>query len=276
MSDKAIRFGNAELNNQEHIPSKLQADTLFHFTPELQWLLPSLKNKMLSARYVCEDISVFNIPGLSQVAYPMKCFCDINLHRLKDHVDYYGAYGIAFSKKWGMDKGIQPVQYINAESQLCRDMSEALGNALKSGYLPSGSLQEELTDFLLLQLMYWKPYQGVAKKLNFNANAKENKCFCDESEWRFIPNVSSLNKPMIIWDQNILLGESLDKYNCELDGVEQASLLFEYEDIKHIILEKQSDYKTFKEKLLKWGLDSEIFWMLCSKVIIWDDIKEDV
>lgn len=30
----------------------------------------------------------------------MKCFCDINLHRIGMHLDWYGYYGLAFEKNW--------------------------------------------------------------------------------------------------------------------------------------------------------------------------------
>ena len=64
---------------------------------------------MISPRYCVEDISYLKIPKLKRIAFPMKCFCDINMHRLDVHLGWYGYYGLAFSKEWGMSRGIQPI-----------------------------------------------------------------------------------------------------------------------------------------------------------------------
>ena len=68
-----------KIENPSHIPSKVQADTLFNFMQELKFLITTVKNKMLSPRYCEEDIRYLNIKGLERLAIPMKCFCDINL-----------------------------------------------------------------------------------------------------------------------------------------------------------------------------------------------------
>ena len=85
-----------------HVPSAIQADTLFTFMPRLDFLLPTIKTAMIFPRYCEEDISYLGIEGFSKIAYPMKCFCDINMHRLEAHLSCYGYYGIAFSKEWGI------------------------------------------------------------------------------------------------------------------------------------------------------------------------------
>lgn len=88
--------------NNEHVPSTIQPDTLFTFTTEFKWLISMLKNKMISPRYCSEDIEYLKIDGIKKIAYPMRCFCDINLQKLDYHMSWYGNYGIAFEKSWGM------------------------------------------------------------------------------------------------------------------------------------------------------------------------------
>ena len=80
-----------------HVPSEIQADTLFTFMRQLDFLLPIIRTAMISPRYCEEDISYLGIEGFKRMAYPMKCFCDINMHRLETHLSWYGYYGIAFS-----------------------------------------------------------------------------------------------------------------------------------------------------------------------------------
>lgn len=114
-----------------HVPSKVQADTLFSFTSAVEYLIGYLQKSMISPRYCDENISYLGIRKIKKIAFPMKCFCDINLHRLEDHLAWYGYYGIAFSKEWGMQNKIQPVQYINPDSVLCKDFSSSFKKALK-------------------------------------------------------------------------------------------------------------------------------------------------
>ena len=54
-------LGNAKANKEireKHIPSTIQADTLFTFTPRLEYLMSMLKNKRISARYCEEDLGI--------------------------------------------------------------------------------------------------------------------------------------------------------------------------------------------------------------------------
>ena len=111
----------------------------------------------------------------------MKCFCDINLHRLEEHLAWYGYFGLAFTKEWGMKNRIQPIQYINPNSALCRDFSSAFKAALRLDTSKESKEQRYLKDFLLHEMMYYKPYEGNMK--NRNTNKFERKCFTDECEW---------------------------------------------------------------------------------------------
>lgn len=111
-----------------HVPSAIQADTLFTFMLQLDFLLSIIKTAMIFPRYCEEDISYLAIEGFSKIAYPMKCFCDINMHRLEAHLSCYGHYGIAFSKEWGMRNKIQavgasaPRKLCNAERDILRSL----------------------------------------------------------------------------------------------------------------------------------------------------------
>ena len=59
----------------EHIPSTVQADTLFTFTSHVDYLITTLKNAMVSPRYCVEDLSYLKIQGIKKMAFPMKCAC---------------------------------------------------------------------------------------------------------------------------------------------------------------------------------------------------------
>lgn len=99
-----LNLGKINPNEQrnkvpKHIPSKVHPDTLFTFMTDFGFLLGCLEHKMLSPRYCEEDVRYLNLRKVKSLAYPMKCFCDISLKKLKVHMDWYGDYGIAFRKE---------------------------------------------------------------------------------------------------------------------------------------------------------------------------------
>lgn len=197
----------------KHIPSTVQADTLFSFTNQLEWIINPLTTKMLSPRYCEEDIRYLKIKGyggrkiLKKIAIPMRCFCDINLHRLGDHLNWYGYYGLAFSKEWGMKNHIQPIQYINPNSKLREDFSTAFSAALKDVENDISPTQKTLQNYILHQIMYYKPYSG--KFMNRRTRKNTEKCYTDECEWRFVPDVSKEGYPQIIVDEDVINSGSL-------------------------------------------------------------------
>lgn len=275
MSDKkAISLGEVKYNlkNEQHTPSTIQADTLFTFTTQLDYLFQSIQNKMISPRYCEEDIKYLKIRHFKRIAYPMKCFCDINLHRLGAHLEWYGYYGLAFSKKWGMDHGIQPVQYINPKSELCKDFSYIF-NAMLKTTSKSSSLENKMKSFILHEMMYYKPYDGKFK--NRNTNKLVNKCFTDECEWRFIPDVTVLGYEQAYFDNEILNAGSLINVSNSMINVPQVSIQFDYSDLKYIIIKTSDDLNKIIDNIEKLEFGKAVERELISKIIVWDNSKED-
>lgn len=156
---------------------------------------------MISPRYCSEDIEYLKIDGIKKIAYPMRCFCDINLQKLDYHMSWYGNYGIAFEKSWGMQNDIQPVHYLNENSTLRKDISDTFQRILKEDDKEETETQKMLKDYLLHELMFYKPYQG--NFVNRNTNEKSRKCFCDECEWRYVPNVRGIGLQQTIPEYEI-------------------------------------------------------------------------
>ena len=115
------------------IKPNLSANTLFHFMPKARFLYKALEVRALFPRYCRENITYLNLQvnyhTLTEVAYPEKCFCDIPLHEVCDHIKKYGAFGIGFRKSWGIDKGLQPIQYVNENSNLIKDFQKVFRKA---------------------------------------------------------------------------------------------------------------------------------------------------
>lgn len=277
MAQINIKLENATANKislKKYVPSTIQADSLFTFTTKLEYLITMIKNKRVSARYCEEDLSYLNIPNLKKIAFPMKCFCDINMHRLEIHLMFYGYYGLAFEKSWGMQKGIQPIQYVNPDSDLKQDFVESFSAAMNLDVQDENSPQAKMQNFLLHELMYYKPYAGTIK--NRITGEVQTKCFTDECEWRFIPNVVKTGFHQILRDEEIINSGSLKLLSDSLEKVVDSSLAFNYEDIKYIIIEKFDDYKILCDVIKNMAILEDEKFLLISKIFIWEKLRGDL
>ena len=276
MITKEINLNRAEgqrLSRKTHTPSTIQADTLFNFTQELRFLIETLKNKRLSPRYNTEDIQYLGIPNLKRIAFPMKCFCDINMHKLAIHLEWYGAYGLAFTKEWGMNQGIQPIHYINPQSHLTKDFTKAFNAARSVKAKGERSVQTKLQSFLIHELLYYKPYEGEA--IHPITNESQQKCFSDECEWRYIPDVTNVGFVQIYHNEQIINAGNLKGLSDALATVPEIALSFDYSDIKYIVIEKVEDFNTILDVINDFKLSPKEKQTLVSKIIIWENSKGD-
>ena len=276
MSKKRINLENATPNivsRKEHVPSKIHADSLFNFMTELKYLTIIIKTKRISARYCEENLEYLNIPKLRKIALPMKCFCDINMHKLEQHLEWYGYYGLAFSKEWGIQQGIQPVQYINPSSNLVQDFVEAFKSAFLIKTSDINSPQSKMQSFLLHELMYYKPHDGLIE--NRNTKIKQEKCFTDECEWRYIPNVAKAGFHQVLRDEEIINKGVLEEMSNGLARAIDVALPFEYKDLKYIIIKENEDLEILFREIKNLDISNDEKYYLISKIIVWENAKGD-
>lgn len=242
-------------------PPIQSANTLFRFFTKPEYLFGTIEKHALIPRYYGENVDYLNI-GHHQVYYPMICFCDITIHRLAEHINVYGQYGIAFSKAWGVAHGIQPLQYINEKSILCSDFSKAFTSAIEN------EADSPEANFLLTQMYYMKPIEG-----NMPRDGKDIfKNFTDECEWRFIPDVAAIELPQVVSEDN---AASIGKLNDTVAEHDCCWLKFDYSDIKHIIIPNESELSAVCDVIERSVSDREMQRKLISKIILWSDAKED-
>lgn len=86
---------------------KPKSNNLFHFTKTLEVIKLILKNG-LQPSYCLEDNEWMALGDNKHVSFPMSCFCEIPLSRISDHTDFYGDFGLGFSKDWGLKKSFKP------------------------------------------------------------------------------------------------------------------------------------------------------------------------
>jgi hypothetical protein len=204
---------------------KPKSKSLFHFTKDVA-VLRSILLEGFWPRYSLEDFR-WQVTGPKDhefAAFPMVCFCDIPLSRIDEHVGFYGSYGLGLSREWGVQAGLNPVQYIAGPNSvtaaliLLADISRkhAEDNAAAAAFL------------LHHVASYMKPIKGqmrICGKL-------EEKDFYQESEWRFIPNGVDLPQflPHTDFDDAAFLED------LHLKSKAQAMLRFGAGDVKYIFV----------------------------------------
>lgn len=247
------------------IPTRIHANSLFKFMKRLNYLENIILNKKVLPRYVIESVKYLHLKNINYMAFPMSCFCDINLHNLDEHIESYGNYGIAFSKEWGIKNNIQPIQYINENSALRKDFTSAFNRVLRSNINTQN--ENVYSNFIFLQLMFYKPHAikryGITKR------------YTDECEWRYIADVHKYGYPVALWDKKSLVQANLDKMSDSLINIDSVGLDFDYEDIKYIIVSNQFDFQRIINVLGSLQIDAVQKESLISKILIWDMCRED-
>ena len=246
------------------------ANTLFHFMTKPEYLESILRRKAIIPRYCVETIDYLNIyngtHSFNEAAILQKCFCDIPFHKLADsfavngvgdvyeslsmdervaleknntHFAYYGEYAVAFSKSWGEGKHLQPVHYLNKDSQYAKDFSALFERILQENDIP-----EEYSQDVINRLAYIKPLRGIMKRRiirsdSSSATVEICKNFHDEREWRYVPNpdvLTALNTASIIANPHIIpLANEISK-GLEQETYRKLWLDFSYDDIQYIIV----------------------------------------
>lgn len=246
------------------------ANTLFHFMKEPEYLVSILRRRALVPRYCVETIDYLNINNgmrtFNEAAILQKCFCDIPFHKLADsfvvngvgetyeslskeeraeleknntHFAYYGEYAVAFSKRWGERKNLQPVHYLNKDSQYVQDFSALFERIFKDDDIP-----DEYAQDVINRLAYIKPLRGIMKRRIIRSNSSVvdveiYKNFHDEREWRYVPSVdvlSALETESIIANPTVIPLANEISNRLEAERYKDLWLNFSYDDIRYIIV----------------------------------------
>lgn len=284
------------------------ANSLFHFMNEERFLTDAIDRCALIPRYCKENIEYMDLKDtkgktVKEMAVLQKCFCDIPFHKINEsfpvdivndvteetrkkvldegfntHTKLYGAYGIAFSKKWCYENGFQPILYVNEKSEYLMQLKKLYAHIMSK----DDDVDIEFIEDLLRQFAYMKPLNGIMSRTCDGANVDFRKNFHDEKEWRFIPTDNSLKKCLvdkISFKQAVIENYVNISNNLEAPSYEQLWLKFTYDDVKYIIV----PHRISREHIIKYILNmpkekfSDEFerMMLISKIQVLEDIGKD-
>ncbi|EQA0619442.1 hypothetical protein AWD72_000052 [Escherichia coli] len=221
--------------NKNIAEKSLYPNTLFHFTNNNEFLLNIIKDKFFKASYAKEIIVGPN--GTKRTfGIPMVSFCDIRLSNLHEHMKKYGYYGIGLKKSWAIEKGLNPVSYLNSNCSMFQYFDQQL-REMSDEFLNIESYEERKLSrqkYLNLQnvMRYMKNYEGELRRGNEYQKAYR---FANESEWRYVPdiNTSDIIPVKIVRNHDT---KWKAKANDALWKSESSRLTFNYNDIKYILV----------------------------------------
>lgn len=291
MSDEILKLNKEEVTDTEQSPDikipKLSANALFNFMKEYSYLEETLSRKAFLPRYYPEDVEYLKLKyagqKLNEWYIPMTCFCDIPLHQISYHAEGtedggYGKFAIALHKQFGIEVGIQPIQYLNDNSFQCKQISETLSVLFShlTELSEKNEIYVELTNQLLEQIRIIKPLSGKMKIIENSQEKTVSKNFHDEHEWRYIPQFEKGELPDMLVDKDQILAR--DTFTNSVEKTRHGLLHFGVSDVRYIFVDTVSSRDRLiafiKAKKGRWlsKNDKEI---LISKIMIYSELRED-
>lgn len=265
---------------------KISANSLLKFMRKYEYLEDIIQKMAIFPRYNFEYLDYLNLYyegiRIERIAYPMVCFCDIPLHQLAPHAEGenesgYGKYGIALSKSWGEQKGLQPILYVNENSELAKQFELSFNAALElSSVEEKGKdLSSKMEDGLFELFKYMKPNFG---RMAENIDDKKN--FHDEKEWRFIPKINERYAYNSYIDPIDQVNEYMLRiYSDALRMLPKIALSFNVSDVKYIFVENDKSRRKLIDFIDRKRTGRKIKRVeklnLISKIIVYDEIKGD-
>lgn len=274
-----------DAGEQGYTAYKQSANTLFNFVREMKYLVENIRTMKMYPRYVEENISYLNLKlgkqEINNVSFPMICFCDIPVHKLKDHVDNdpktnsggYGKYGIGLDKKWCEEKGFQPITYLNISSKACSELTIMLNKGLQNIY-EEREMEEEFFDYLLNNLKLTKPLAGDM----YMGGNMVTKNFHDEREWRFLPEVPNQRESFFndATDPELMTPEIRMRFSEGLKMENSTHIDLEIDAIKYIFVEAEDDRNELISVISECFQDNITEAMtLASKILVYEHIEGD-
>ena len=202
----------------------------------------------------------------------MVSFCDIPLSQIQAHTAYYGNYAIGLKKEWGIKNKINPVLYTYKNSSTAinlRAIFDKFRDDDREVIIDFGSYIKNYKGKLWKDDRYvgmWRDGKFTAKNINFY----------DEREWRYIPKIDvdqdGIDKFMKMPDF-----KNKDYRDAQNKKLKSKRLSFQPNDIKYIIVKKESEILNMVSKLwkLKEKYNPDVKNILQTRIISMEHIRED-
>ena len=250
----------------------LHSNSLFHFTNK-EGLIGILTNNF-QPRFSKETFS--STSSTFSYFIPMCCFCDIPLSQVEKHMNKYGKYGLGMKRTWVEEKKLNPVHYIQMESNFYNYFKQMdFRNNLIGPKINNNEMQQDfindMSNHMTFVFTHFKPYNHINKK------SGQDYSYYDEREWRYVPT-EIMKNPNIIYNWNLL--EDKEKLKELNENYKEYSLEFTPTDIAYIVIESDAErleiiHKIKEIKSPKYP-NPDALEVLISKIISAEQIIQDM
>jgi len=248
----------------------LYPDILFHFTTKQSQY--SILSDSYKVSYARERILGGN--KIKEFAVPMVSFSDLRLSELKNNIGTYGKFGIGMTKDWAIKKGLNPVMYASKDSLFTENFINGMEDLFKLVVNSNDTTGRFETAYnnTINTLRYIKNYKGDL--IRPRRKTKQNYVFANEREWRYVPPIADNILSFIPIDK---IRTSTQKSNCN----QKAALIrlhFQPDDIKYLIVEKDSDINSLIKHLreVKNRFSPDTIDRLSSRILTYEQIENDI
>jgi len=245
--------------------------SIFHYTKKFEYLcdiiekgfIPSFCEEMLCTKSHCIK---FAIPSL--------CFCDIPITQAQEHKDKYGEFAIGVKKKWAIKNDINPITYLNSNSNIA-DATMAVVDYYKQSLCKlKGKKLSNANYNYLRTISHLKNYSGDLPKRKL-----KNINFYEEKEWRYVPTIADTqgNDCCLSFEENQL--KRLKKEYPKKPHLPQCAIPLKVKNISHLIVPNQTEKYNFikclkaNKRLTK---NDKQFHILLTKIITYSEIQDDL
>lgn len=251
----------------------LYPNILFHFTNKqsLFGILSSTFKPSYSREYI------EGTKEKKEFAVPMVSFCDLRLSELKDHIEKYGTYGIGLTKNWAIEKGLNPVIYVNKNSHFIDNLINGIGEIFR--YINKIVDEDDLNSLstaymnILNTYRFIKNYEGLLKQ---KGKTIPNYRYADEREWRFVPPIETeIDYRPFVPLNRISTKEKKEQLNAK---IEHRRLTFKPDDIKYLIVQSDSEINEIINHLrsVKNRFKPKVIDRLTSRILTSEQIESDI
>jgi len=248
----------------------LYPNILFHFTARQS--LYDILNNTFKVSYARERI--LGGSKIKEFAVPMVSFSDLRLSELKDNIGTYGKFGIGMTKDWAISKGLNPVMYASQSSLYTENFMMGIEGFFKlvSNSNDTTGKYEAAYNNTINTLRYIKNYKGDL--IRSGKKTISNHVFANEREWRYVPPISD-NILSFVPIEKIRTPKQKSHFNQKVNHIK---LRFQPDDIKYLIVERDSDINPLIAHLrqAKVGFPPDMVDRLSSRILTYEQIERDV
>jgi len=208
-------------------------NVLIHFTDTFEKLASIIQESHFRLKYCKEEFVITNDETVSKNVHPMVSFSEQNLKELHTKEITYGKYGIALHSSWVVKNNIQPVMYIEKNSEVAKSLALLLKHRRS---LPKGNK-------LRTPIMTIRGF--VKNTIGYNSYLdRQDFVFKTENEWRYFPTKNQIGNGFISESRNTF-NRSQEQYNNRLLAY---PLRFKHNEILKIFCDSENNLHELESK----------------------------